>query len=148
MRLFLGTIYLVGGLVLATSWPAYATGTMHIQQPNGSTQVYENVKIRVSEQKLRITSADGKGTLIISKAACNFVQKLMVCLPYTLTLAQKGKSTPLDFYNGTVYINTGDVNAALPHSSTQVPPNGVVFAMTSKIGTIITLTGKLDEVSK
>lgn len=148
MRLFLGMICLACGLVLATSWPAAATGTMRIQQADGSIQVYDNVKIRVSQQKLRITSADGKGTLVISKAACNFVGKLMVCLPYTLTIEQSGKSTPLDFYSGTVYLNTGDVNTTLPRSSTQVPPNGIVFAMKSQIGTIVTLTGKLDEVSK
>ena len=121
---------------------------MRIEQSNGSSQTYKDVKIRVSQQKLRITSADGVSTLVISKAACSFIGKIMKCLPYTLSIEQHGKTTPLDFYNGTVYINTGDKGHALPYSSEQVPPNGIVFAMHSKIGTIITLHGKLDEVSK
>jgi hypothetical protein len=148
VRILLCVFCLAGGFVLAALAPASATGTLRIQQHDGSTKTYQDVKIRVSQQKLRITSADGEGTLVISKAACSYTGKLMVCLPYTLSLEQNGKSNPLDFYNGTVYINTGSEKAPLPFSSQQVPPNGIVFAMHSKIGTVVTLEGKLDEVSK
>ena len=148
MRTFFAVVCIAGGLVLASHLPANATGTMRIEQSDGSSRTYKDVKIRVSQQKLRVTSADGVSTLIISKAACSFVGKIMRCLPYTLSIEQNGKTTPLDFYNGTIYINTGDKDHALPYSSQQMPPNGIVFAMHSKIGTIVTLTGKLDEVSK
>jgi len=148
VRTFLAIFCIAAGLVLTTHLPATATGTMRIEQSDGSSRTYNDVKIRVSQQKLRITSADNVSTLVISKAACSFIGKIMRCLPYTLSIEQNGKIMPLDFYNGTIYINTGDKDHALPYSSQQLPPNGIVFAMHSKIGTIVTLSGKLDEVSK
>ena len=148
MRVLVLVLCLVGCYMFAAVAPASATGTLKIQQPDGSMDVYKDVNIEVSQQKLWIRSADGKGTLVITKAACSFIGKMMRCLPYTLTLQQGGKTTPLDFYNGTVYINTGTDKAALPFSSQQVAPNGIVFAMRSKIGTIVTLEGHLDKVEK
>ena len=127
---------------------AHATGTVHVQQDDGSMQVYPNATIRVSNKTLRITTADKKGTLIIDKAACSFIGAVMRCLPYDMTLDQGGGATPLDFQRGTVYLNpTGD-KQPLPLTSNQLPPHGILLSLTTKIGTIVNVTGTIDQESK
>ena len=127
---------------------AYAKGTINVQQNNGSVQVYHDVTIRVAHKALRVTTADGKGTLIIDKAACSFVGELQSCLPYSIKLEQGGVVKPLDFKRGTVYVNlTGD-KQQLPYSSTQIPPQGILLSLQTKIGTIVNLSGVIDQVIK
>jgi hypothetical protein len=60
---------------------ANATGTARIQQRDGAVKTYRNVRIRIENKSMSITSSDGKGTIIISKAACSMIGKLVRCLP-------------------------------------------------------------------
>ncbi|MBV8074066.1 MAG: hypothetical protein JO140_01465 [Candidatus Eremiobacteraeota bacterium] len=127
-----------------TALPVDAKGTVRVQQADGSARVYNDVTIKAGNQRLLITTADGKGTLIVNRAACTMTNNMMRCLPYTLILQQDGKTKPLDFQQGTVYINTSDAKQHLPLSSTEVPPNGILMAISTKIGAFVTLTGTLD----
>ena len=132
-------------ITLSASGIAGATGTMQVQQSDGSTQTYKNVSIVIGNKTLRLTTEDKKGTLLIDRAACYFVHKLMLCLPYSMTLDQGGGSQPLDFLKGTVYLNGTDEKLQLPASSQQLPPNGILLSLTTKIGTIVNLSGTIDK---
>jgi hypothetical protein len=135
-------------ILLAASSASYAKGTIRVQQSNGSVQVYHDVTIRIAQKALRVTTADGKGTLIIDKAACSFVGELQVCLPYSIKLDQHGSVNPLDFERGTVYVNLTDAKQQLPLSSTQLPPQGILLSLRTRIGTIVNLSGVIDQVAK
>jgi len=65
-----------------------------------------------------------------------------------MTLDQGGGSHPLDFQRGTVYANLTDSKQPLSQSSMQLPPNGIMLSLTTKIGTIVNLTGTIDKVQK
>jgi hypothetical protein len=133
----------------AVAIPVDAKGTARIQQKNGSVQVYPNVTIRgIGGNALTITSADSKGTLIVTKAACSFAGEVMRCLPYSMALAQGGSTKPIDFDRGTVYYNSTDTKQQLPLSSTQLPPKGILAAFLTKRGTYITVTGTVDGVTR
>jgi hypothetical protein len=137
------SIIILGGAVTAG-----ATGTVRVQQNDGSVQTYPNATIKVSNKTLRITTADKKGTLVIDKAACSFVGAVMRCLPYSMTLDQGGGATPLDFQRGTVYLNPTTDRQPLPLTSKQLPAHGIMLSLTTKIGTIVDVTGTMDEISK
>ncbi|HTX59652.1 MAG TPA: hypothetical protein VMH02_08210, partial [Verrucomicrobiae bacterium] len=49
--------------------PALASGTMRIQHYYGGANVYNGVGIKVIHDALYITSPDGKGTIVINRAA-------------------------------------------------------------------------------
>ncbi len=134
--------------VLAGGSAVLAKGTVTVQQSDGSTQTYNNVSIVIANKTLRITTADGVGSLVIDKAACSYVGDLQMCLPYSMTLDQGGGTHPLDFQRGTVYANLTDSKQPLPQSSAQLPPNGIMLSLTTKIGTIVNLTGTIDKVQK
>jgi hypothetical protein len=148
VRIVLGALIIGCALLLTGAPPADAKGTVLVQQSDGSTQSYAGVDIRITNKTLRITTADGKGTLVIDKAACSYAGDLLRCLPYSITLDQGGGTHPLDFERGTIYANLTDAKQQLPFSSTQVPPKGILLALKTKIGTIVTMTGEIDEVSK
>jgi hypothetical protein len=133
--------------VLSTG-TACAMGTMMIQQPNGGTNTYENVAIKIIHSALYITSADGKGTLVINRAACSYQGKIMVCLPTSAALVQAGKTSPLDFQKGTVYLNDTDDPQQMTASTTKVPPHSIVLSLTTKRGTYVNLSGRIDKVVK
>jgi hypothetical protein len=139
---------LLVALTLCLASAADAKGTVRVQQSDGSTQVYPNVTLRIVNQTLRITTQDGKGTLVVTKAACSFEGDLMRCLPYELQLIQGGSENKLDFQQGTLYWNKTDTKQQLSASSTQVPPNGVLGLLLTKKGTIIAISGVIDEQSK
>jgi hypothetical protein len=142
------SIVLAAAAVFTASSAALASGTTRVQQADGSVQIYDDVSIVYANQALRITSADNKGTLIISKGACSYVGQLQRCYPYEMTLAQNGGEHPLDFERGTVYYNPTDTPQALPLSSTQVPPKGIICFIKTKRGTFIAIHGTLDKVVK
>ncbi len=148
LRTLFGAIIVAAAIILASSSHAWATGTVRVQQQDGSVQLYPDATIRITNKTLRVTTADGKGTLIIDKAACSYLGDLMRCLPYSMTLNQGGGTHPLDFQRGTVYLNLTDVKQPLPLSSKQIPPRGIMLSLTTKIGTIVDITGLIDEVSK
>jgi hypothetical protein len=124
---------------------ADAKGTVRVQQSDGSTQTYDDVAIRVVKAKsLNITTADGVGTLVIDNAACSYVGAVKRCLLYGAQLQQGGATKPIDFDRGTLYANLTGEKQPLPLTSQQIPPKSVIMAFRTKIGTYVTLTGRID----
>lgn len=143
------TVAFICAVAFASSGTAaYATATVGVHNEDGSSQTYSNVSVKIVNQALNLTTSDGKGTLIIKKAACSYAGEIQVCLPYTLTIVQSGASHALDFERGTVYLNLSDSVQTLPQSSMQIPVRGIVMSLKTKIGTIINMTGTIDQVTK
>ena len=132
--------------VVGLTVPAAAKGLVRVQQADGSIQEYPNATIDYSKsaKTLKITTADGKGSLLIDQAACSYVGELFRCLLTHMTLTQNGQTHPLDFDNGTIYANTTDAKVNFPSSSQGLPPNGIVMTLKTHIGTYITMTGTID----
>jgi hypothetical protein len=128
--------------------PAGATGTVRIQQRDGDTKTYSNVRIVVLNESMMITSSDGVGTLVLGKAACTKVGELLRCLPYDATLEQHGASTHVPLKYGTVWVNPSDSTQQMSYSSTQLPPRGVLMSIQTKAGTYVSLTGIIDRIQK
>ena len=139
---------LIGGVLAASIAPASARGTVRIQQSDGSVKVYHNVLVSIRNESMAITSSDGKGTLVLGKAACSKIGELVRCFPYDATLIQFGESTHVPLQTGTVWLNPSQATQPLPHSSTQLLPRGVLMAVRSKRGTYVSLTGTVDKVTK
>ena len=130
--------------LLAPAAPALAKGTVTIQNADGTKHVYKNATLTVHGKTLWLTTADKKGTLIITDAACtNDENKLMRCLPYKAILQQNGTDA-LTISSGTIYYNPTSAPLTLKYSSSQVPPNGVIALFKTKAGTYVTVDGKLD----
>ncbi len=129
--------------------PAAATGTLSVQQSSGKVDVYPNSVVRlISGKALTITSADGKGVLKIDQAACSYAGELRSCLLYHMEWIQAGQVHPIDLVRGTVYVNLTAQRQALPLSSQQLPPNGILLSFLTKRGTNVNMTGTIDEVVK
>jgi len=144
---------LVASLVLLTLAtvlrdPAAATGTARIQQADGETKTYSNVHLRIADKRMWITSHDRKGTIILDKAACTAIGKMLRCYPYEATLDQAGHHHTIVLQSGTVWINPTESMQQLPHSSTQLRPRGVLLTLRTKKGTFVSLSGTVDEVIK
>jgi hypothetical protein len=140
---------IAAGIVAAPLAPANATGTVIVQQRDGTTKTYRDVRIAIEDQAMAITSADKKGTLVLGKAACTEVGELVKCLPYDATLLQGGMKFHIPLkVGGTVWINRSATNQQLPQSSEHLPPHGVLVAVTTIKGTLVSLTGVVDEVQK
>lgn len=123
---------------------ASAKGLVKVQQANGSVQLYPDSTFHVVGKTLKITTADKKGTLVITDAACSYVeQKLLRCLPYAVVLQQNG-TFPIAIKSGTIYYNPTHEPRLLKYSSMQIPPNGVLGIMQSAHGTYVTITGEVD----
>jgi hypothetical protein len=135
-------------LALATASGASAQGTITIQHSGQSAETYERVAVKVIHNTLNVTSEDGKGTLIVTQAACFYQKELFVCLPTAITLVNPGSVHALDLHRGTIYSNMTDGMLTLPHSTTQIPPRGIVMSLLSGKGTYINLVGKIDKVIK
>lgn len=133
-------------LIAALCAPASAKGTVRVSQSDGTAQTYNNVTIRVVNQLLKIATSDGRGTLVISRAACSYVGELLHCLPYSITLYQNGRYLPLQFDTGSVYFNRTSRVQRIPNSSGTIAPNGMVLFARTRIGTRLSVTGKMDEV--
>jgi hypothetical protein len=144
-RVLFGVLLIVCTLALPSS-PAYATGTVVVLQRDGSEKTYTNVRISIRNESMAITSSDGQGTVVLGKAACTKVGALLECLPYDATLLQNGQKTHISLQSGTVWLNPSPTTQTLSHSSTQLPPRGVLLAVRTKRGTYVTLTGIVDEV--
>lgn len=139
----------VAGIVAAPPAPAAATGTVIVEQRNGTTKTYRDVRIAIEDAAMAITSADKKGTLVLGKAACTEIGELVKCLPYDATLLQNGMKFHIPLkVGGTVWINRGTTNQRLPQSSEELRPHGVLVAVTTIRGTLVSLTGVVDEVQK
>ncbi|MBV8222909.1 MAG: hypothetical protein JO293_06070 [Candidatus Eremiobacteraeota bacterium] len=135
--------------VIACAHSAAALGTATVQKVDKPIDTYNNVRIVFQPKKaLLITSADGQGTLIIDKAACSYVGDIQTCLPTSVKLKQNGTVSPIDILKGTVYANLTGQSQPLSNSSMRLPPNGILMSVTTKIGTIINVTGVIDTVTK
>ena len=149
IRARLLSVCFLAGVIGISAAHADASGRAKIQQPDGSVKVYNNVHIRVQDhQRLLLTSNDGKGTLIINKAACNAVGGLLECFAYSAELDQNNETLPITLQSGTVWINLTAKTHVRPNSTTQFPPRGVVVAVTTNHGTQVALSGTIDEVTK
>lgn len=139
---------LLAFLVSLGAAPARATGTMTVRQADGSTNVYRDVEIKVIHGAMYVTSADGKGTLVIQRAACSYQGKVMVCFVTNAALVQAGNTSALDFQRGTLYVNSTDDSQPLPLTTTKIAPHGVLLSFTTKKGTYVGLNGRIDKVVK
>ncbi len=142
------SVVLAAAVSAVSCEPAGATGTVRIQQRDGATKTYTNVRIVVQNESMAITSSDGEGTIVLGKAACTKVGELLRCLPYDATLEQHGQTTHVPLQSGTVWINPSNVNQQLTYSSTQLPPHGVLLSIQTKAGTYVSLTGVVDRMQK
>jgi hypothetical protein len=134
------------GLACSIASVARAEGTARIQQADGAVSTYHNVKIQLLNKTLTMTSPDGKGTLMIYRAACAYQGSLLVCLPTGTTLIQGGTVSPIKLVSGTVYANMTDTPQNLSNSSTQLPPHGILMALKTERGTYVSLNGTIDKV--
>ncbi|MGB8907137.1 MAG: hypothetical protein WCC84_00125 [Candidatus Cybelea sp.] len=135
-------------LCLFATVAARAEGTLTIQQADGDKNVYQHVAVKVIHSALYLTSADGKGTLVINRAACAYQGKVMVCLPTSAALVQSGTTSALDFQKGTVYLNSTDDEQQLSASTTKIAPHSIVLSFTTDRGTYVNLIGQIDKVVK
>ncbi|MBV8531309.1 MAG: hypothetical protein JO104_08315, partial [Candidatus Eremiobacteraeota bacterium] len=122
--------------------------TVQIALYDGTNRTYTNARIFIRDDSMAITSSDGRGTLVLGKAACTKVGDLLRCLPYDATLFQNGQKVHIPLQSGTVWLNPSSTTQPLANSSTQLPPRGVLLAVKTKRGTYVTLTGVVDEVQK
>ncbi len=136
------------GFIAMQPHRAIALGTARIQQPDGDVKVYTNVRIRIKDEAMAVTSSDGEGTIVLGKAACTKVGELLRCIPYDATLDQHGRSFHIPLQSGTVYLNPTRMQQPLALSSTKIPPHGVLLSVHTKRGTYLSLSGVVDQVQK
>jgi len=117
-------------------------------QPDGTLETYPDVTIKILHNALYVTSDDGEGTLVITRAACSYQGQIMVCLPTGVTLVQSGTAKPLDLTTGTVYLNLTQDPQQLAMSSQQLPARSILLSMSTKRGTYVGVTGRIDSVTK
>ena len=142
------TAALFGVACLAATPAALAKGTITIVQADGQSNVYHDVVIKVIHSTLYMTSSDGRGTIVINRAACSYQGQLLVCLPTSATLVQSGETSPLDFKHGTLYVNSTDDSQQLTASTQKVDPHSILLSFTTKRGTYVNLSGRIDKVVK
>ena len=133
---------------LAPALPAAATGTATIVQPDGTQRTYSNVRIAIWNATLALTSSDGQGTVVVGKASCLKVDDLIKCLPWDATLFQNGNKVHIPIASGTVWLNPTTSPQQLSHSTTHVPPHGIIMSLHTKRGTYVTLSGVVDQVNR
>jgi hypothetical protein len=126
--------------------PAGAIGTISIQHRDGDVNTYGDVEIKVFSGSLFLTSDDGDGTIVITKAACSYRGQIIVCLPVTAALVQEGESTALNLKTGTIYLNYTDNAQPLSFSSAKIPADSVLVSLNLRNGTYINVRGKIDEL--
>ncbi len=142
-----GALALVAVFACGAS-PARAGGTAMIAQIDGSLDKYDNVSAAIIHKNLFVTTHDGRGTLVIQRAACAYQGQLMVCFPTAVTLVQAGGSKPLDLRDGTIYLNLTDSAQPLALSTTKVAAQSVLLSFTTKRGTYVSVSARLDKVVK
>lgn len=138
----------LSGVLAAASSRVNATGTMSIQQRDGSIKTYKNVSVRVNDANIALISSDGNGMLVVGKSACTKVGELLRCFAYDATLDQYGDSYHIRLQSGTVWLNPTTNKQPLSYSSTQLPPRGVQVSIRTRAGTYVSLTGTVDEMRR
>jgi hypothetical protein len=137
---------LLAGLALGS--PAWANGLVKVQQSDGSVREYPQTAMRWNGQTLWLHSADGKGVLEITTAACSDANNLVRCLPYAITLHQAGAKRPIAVQRGTIYMNFSSEGHHVPYSSELLRAHHLLVAIRTKHGTYITVRGDVDEVKE
>ncbi len=140
-------VALVASLALGAA-PAAAMGTVLIRQADGETNTYNDVGIKVIHNALYMTTKDGKGTLVINRAACSYQGDLMICFATSATLVQAGKTSAIDLKHGTIYVNSTSEPQQLLLSTTKVPPHSILLSFSTDRGTYVSLSGRIDKVVK
>lgn len=127
--------------------PAGATGTVRIQQLDGTVRVYQNAVIRVKHNTIRVWTSDNKGTLVVDRAACSYVGEVQRCLPTTFSLVQNGQTKTIQLINGLVYFNlTGQAQALTGGSSGDLAAHYLMMQLHTMRGTSISVKGQIDEM--
>lgn len=135
-------------LFFAVLAPALAQGTLRSQESSGTVRVYPNVTIRIANRTLRISSHDGKGTLVINQAACAYDGALERCTPLKVSLVQGGVTKTIDLKSGTIYVNPTEQSQQMPLSSQQLPAHGILLSFNTQRGTYVTMTGTVDGITR
>ena len=138
-------------LVLGAALPAQAAGVARVQHVDGKVETYQvNIRIaKMNEMKtMRISTADGKGTLIIKQAACSAAGEIMRCYPYDIELDQDGSTKPINLSSGTLYVNSTDTPQQMPHSSAHIGAHSILLTLHTKLGTYINVDGQIDRSAK
>ena len=146
-RVVLGMLVAAVWCVLAPT-SACATGTIQIHHADGDVNTYRDVDIRVLSGSLFLTTDDGNGTIVVTKAACSYQGQVIVCYPILAALVQGGKSSALALKRGTIYLNYTDETQQMSSSTTKIPADSVVMGISLMNGSTINLHGKIDQVVK
>jgi hypothetical protein len=138
-------------LALGATVPAQAAGIARVQHTDGKVETYQ-VSIRIAKMNemktMRISTLDGKGTLIIKQAACSAAGEIMRCFPYDIALDQDGSTKPINLQSGTLYVNSTDSPQQMPYSSAHIAPHSILLTLRTKLGTYINVDGQIDRGSK
>lgn len=127
---------------------SHASGTINIHHKDGTSNTYSDVEIKVLSGSLFLTTDDGDGTIVVTRAACSYQGKIIVCLPTLAALVQDGETSALDLKTGTLYLNYTADPQPLSRSSQKLGANSAMLALTLRNGTFITLRGRIDQVIK
>jgi len=133
-------------IALMGAGPALGAGVVEIQHATGPLERYPSVEVKVLRGSLFLTSEDGQGTIVVTSAACAYQGKVIVCLPTSAAIVQGGSTHALDLRRGTIYLNYTKDPQSLARSSSKIPPNSVILAITTDIGTLVTARGTIDQV--
>ncbi len=144
MKFVAATVMLA--LCASIAAPCLAKGTAHVQESGGSVRVYHNVTIHIVRRTLRVTSADGQETFVINQVACAYVGVFEHCTPLRISLERGGTTRTLNTAGGTIYINPTNSMQTLSHSSTQLPPHGILLTAGMKNNTYVTVSGQIDSL--
>lgn len=136
---------IVAGLAFVPA-TANATGTLTIHRTTGASNSYNNIEIKVFSGSLFLTSNDGHGTIVITRAACSYQGKILVCFPLTAALVQDGESSALNLKSGTIYFNDTSDDQQLSNSTKKLPANSIMAALSLRDGTLVNAQGRMDEV--
>lgn len=136
---------IVIAFVIALSARASASGTVRIQQRDGSVQTYTGVAMKAANKSLTFISADKVTTVVISGAHCTHEGALVRCMGGGFSLLQDGKKHIVAFKTATFYFNLTDQEQPLPLSTSKIAAHSVIFAVQTAKGTYITGNGKLDQ---
>ncbi len=116
--LLAATVAVIAGL--GSPVVAGATGTITIHHKTGTSNTYRDVEIKLFSGSLFLTTDDGNGTLVITRAACSYQGEIIVCLPTNAALVQDGESNALSLKSGTVYLNYTGADQQLSKSTTKI----------------------------
>ncbi len=145
-RAVLRTILALLAIFIVSVAQAGATGTVRVQQNDGTVKTYDDVSIRVKHNTLRIGSKDQKGVLVIDRAACSYVGELLRCLPTSFRLVQSDQTKTIPLINGLVYLNLTDQPQQMTLSTTHMQPRHLMLTLHTLRGTYITVRGRIDEI--